>query len=286
MINRFLIENIKELKSYKLKKLKRRVNINIYEIGFIIMANEVKRKMTDNILFNYESVQTFNDTEIAIYKYIISNVEKIPYMTIRELSKSLNVSTSTVLRFCVKNNCNTYKEFKNNLCKYIQETEHIKIGSDLSSLLTYFSGTNTNAFEEKIQRGANILKKSDQIIFLGLGSSGALANYGARFFSNLGNFSISLEDTLYPITSAISSSTTLVVLSVTGETMELINFIEKFQRYGCQVISITNQIRSTIAKISDWNISYNLDLLRVNGGYNATSQVPVLFVIEALAKRI
>ena len=115
MINRFLIENIKELKSYKLKKLKRRVNINIYEIGFIIMANEVKRKMTDNILFNYESVQTFNDTEIAIYKYIISNVEKIPYMTIRELSKSLNVSTSTVLRFCVKNNCNTYKEFKKNL---------------------------------------------------------------------------------------------------------------------------------------------------------------------------
>jgi hypothetical protein len=38
--------------------------------------------------------------------------------------------------------------------------------------------------------------------------------------------------------------------------------------------------------MSDWNISYNLNMHKVNGGYNATTQVPVLFLIEALARRI
>jgi hypothetical protein len=38
--------------------------------------------------------------------------------------------------------------------------------------------------------------------------------------------------------------------------------------------------------MSDWNISYNMNMQRVNGGYNATSQVPVLFLIEVLARRI
>ena len=58
-------------------------------------------------------------------------------------------------------------------------------------------------------------------------------------------------------------------------------FVTKFTDSG-----ITNSPLSTLAKLSDWNFSYNLNTKRINGGYNGTTQVPVIFVIEALAKRI
>ena len=37
-------------------------------------------------MFTYDVIQKFNDTEIHIYKFIVASLDKIPYMTIRELS--------------------------------------------------------------------------------------------------------------------------------------------------------------------------------------------------------
>lgn len=63
-------------------------------------------------MFSYEEIQKYNETDIRIYKYIVSDIDKIQYMTIRELAKELQVSTSTILRFCNKNNFDGYSEFK------------------------------------------------------------------------------------------------------------------------------------------------------------------------------
>lgn len=50
-------------------------------------------------MFSYEEIQKYNETDIRIYQYIVSCIDKIQYMTIRELAKELQVSTSTILRF-------------------------------------------------------------------------------------------------------------------------------------------------------------------------------------------
>ena len=56
-------------------------------------------------LFSYEHIQSFSETELAIYKYIIANKEKAAYLTIRELAKENHVSTASILRFCEKTGC-------------------------------------------------------------------------------------------------------------------------------------------------------------------------------------
>ena len=38
----------------------------------------------------------------VFYKYIVSNIDKVQYMTIRELAKAIHISTSTILRFVIK----------------------------------------------------------------------------------------------------------------------------------------------------------------------------------------
>ena len=45
-------------------------------------------------MFSYEEIQKYNETDIRIYKYIVSNIDKIQYMTIRELAKQLQVYTT------------------------------------------------------------------------------------------------------------------------------------------------------------------------------------------------
>lgn len=237
-------------------------------------------------MFSYNNIQKFNETEIKIYKFIVDNGEKIPYMTIRELADAIRVSTSTILRFCNKLNCDGYKAFKENLNKYLNQIQEMPPQSDLAELLHYFMRTNTNSFEQKIEQGADYIRKAENVMFIGLGSSGTLARYGARFFSNLGKFSMGLEDPYYPITKAMLRNTVVIALSVSGETEEIINLIDRFKINKCSILSITNQSNSTIAQISDWNISYHMDMHQINGGYNATTQVPVLFLIEALARRI
>lgn len=237
-------------------------------------------------MFSYDNIQKFNETEIQIYKFIVDNGEKIPYMTIRELADELQVSTSTILRFCTKLDCEGYKEFKERLKEYLDQIRDMPPQNDLAELLHYFNRTNTNSFEQKIDQGADYIRKAEIVIFIGGGSSGTLARYGARYFSNLGKFSIGLEDAYYPITKDMVIPTVVIALSVSGETKEIINLIERFKINKCNILSITNQADSTIAKMSDWNISYNMNMHQVNGGYNATTQVPVLFLIETLARRI
>lgn len=237
-------------------------------------------------MFSYDEIQKYNNTEISIYKYIVSNNEKIQYMTIRELAHELHLSTSTILRFCNKNGFDGYSEFKKALSEEIAALNSHPPLDDLQELSSFFMRTNSNAFERKIFQATEILKKADLVVFVGMGSSGALAKYGSRYFSNMGKFSIGLEDPYYPVETYDCKNTAVIALSESGETKELIEIIRQFQKKDCKILSITNSAISTLAKISNWNFSYNLNQQRINGGYNATTQVPALFIIEMLAKRM
>lgn len=147
-------------------------------------------------MFSYEEIQKYNETDIRIYKYIIANIDKIQYMTIRELAKELYVSTSTILRFCTKNNFDGYSEFKDALKREITLQNNYPPMEDLQELSAFFARANSSAFEEKLLFAVDVIRKADLTIFIGIGSSGTLAKYGARYFSNMGHFAVGLEDAL------------------------------------------------------------------------------------------
>ncbi|HIX83405.1 MAG TPA: MurR/RpiR family transcriptional regulator [Candidatus Megamonas gallistercoris] len=237
-------------------------------------------------MFEYDDIKNFNKTEMAIYKYIIANLEKIPYMTIREIAAENHVSTTTFLRFCTKSGFSSYNDFKSNLKQMTDSISKVPSIQNLDEMFLFFKGVHSPAFEEKLQQAVILLRKTNFIIFAGIGSSGTLARYGARYFSNLGKFSVGLEDTHYPIENFTYEKTAVIAISESGETPELINLIKKFRQKNCPVLSITNLANSTLARLSDWNFSYNLKHQRMKNLYNITSQVPTLFIMESLACRL
>ncbi|MEK5036960.1 MurR/RpiR family transcriptional regulator [Sporosarcina sp. FSL K6-3457] len=237
-------------------------------------------------MFSYEKIQSFNKLEFMVYDYVMKNGNQVLFMTIRELAEAVYVSTSTILRFCKKVDCDGYAEFRVQFKLYLEQSEQKKPANDIFEILHYFKSTNNVEFEERITKAGKMVQTSKQVIFVGVGSSGILGKYGARYFSNMGKFSHHIDDPFYPIFEDLYEDAIVIALSVSGETQQTVHLINQFKSRHCKIISITNSENSTIAKMSDYNIAYYMTNELVHGEYNVTTQVPVIFVLEAIARRI
>ncbi|WP_046175887.1 MurR/RpiR family transcriptional regulator [Domibacillus indicus] len=236
-------------------------------------------------MFTNEMIASFNELETAVYQYISKNSHKVIYMRIRELAAETHVSTATILRFCRKAGCDGFSEFKVRLKLHLQEDGQKHLKSMNHSVTEFFERTLNGPIEEHISEAARIMEAADSIIFIGIGSSGILAEYGARYFSSLGKLALYIKDPHYPIHTDFLQNSATVVLSVSGENDYTVRHAHQMREAGSVVISITNNKHCTVAKISDLNLSYYVSEERFEES-NITTQVPVVYILESLAREI
>lgn len=72
-------------------------------------------------MFTHSIISTLNDTEMQVYNTVIKSGDKVMYMTIRELADAAGVSTTSVLRFCRKMQCDGYSEFRIRFKLYLEQ---------------------------------------------------------------------------------------------------------------------------------------------------------------------
>ncbi|EHJ02079.1 transcriptional regulator, RpiR family [Clostridium sp. DL-VIII] len=236
-------------------------------------------------MFNYEIIQSLNDLELLLYRYIMKNAEKVVYMRIRELSDEAHVSTTTILRFCKKVNCEGYSEFKVKLKMHIQKNEENKISDDTSIIIDFFRKLDNSELDRKLNVVCDFIKEARNVIFIGTGTSGILCKYAARYFSSIGRFAMYIDDPYFPRNYKMYEESVIIAISVSGETPTVIDHISNLKREYSTVISITNSENCTIAKISDLNISYYVQREKI-GISDITTQIPVLYIIESIGKRL
>ena len=236
-------------------------------------------------MFNYNHIKSFNDLELSVYNYIMNNQDKVLYMKIRELASESHVSTTTILNFCKKVGCSGYSEFRLKFKLHVEEQKTVKVSEDSTEIIDFFKKTNTEAYEEKIEKIAQAILKAKRTIFIGSSMSGIVARYGARYFSSVGQFSLCIDDPYYPTIGRFYENSVVIVCSVSGETNDTISHINRFKKENCCIVSITNTEKCTIAKMSDYNISYYVPYGKV-GIYDITSQIPVISIIERLGRKL
>jgi DNA-binding MurR/RpiR family transcriptional regulator len=149
-------------------------------------------------MFNYEIIQSLNDLELLLYRYIMKNIEKVIYMRIRELADEAHVSTTTILRFCKKVNCEGYSEFKVKLKMYVEKHENNKVNNDTSIIIDFFKKLDNSELNNKLDVLSELIKKASTVIFIGTGTSGVLCKYAARYFSSIGKFAMYIDDPFFP----------------------------------------------------------------------------------------
>nr|VUD34138.1 phosphosugar-binding transcriptional regulator [Raoultella sp. NCTC 9187] len=194
-------------------------------------------------MFSHAAIASLNNLEMMVYHYVIKNRDKVMYMTIRELSEAAGVSTTTVLRFCRKLQCEGYSEFRVRFKLYLEQNQPQQANIGASEIMSFFKSVNNDEFDDLLERAVDIILASERIIFVGAGTSGALAKYGARFFSNVGKFSNHIDDPYFPVTNDMARNALAIVLSVSGETEEILRFAGQFQPPSLQS-DVDNQPRT------------------------------------------
>lgn len=240
-------------------------------------------------MFGYEVLQAYNELEMLVYNYIMEHKEEVKFMTIRELSEAVHVSTSTIIRFCKKTGCEGYSEFRVQFKLFLKEEKENKKklsqDSGVDEMMYFLHTVTSTSYEESIVKVTEMIQKARQLIFIGIGTSGILGKYGARYFSNIGKFSQYIEDPYYPIGNDMEE-TVVIALSESGETQQTIKLAERFKQHNCKIFSITNGSACTLAKMSDYNLSYFVSKRLVQDEYNITTQVPVIYLLETIGRRL
>lgn len=236
-------------------------------------------------MFTKEMMEQFTELDFVVYNCIVKYKNHIKKMTIKELAATAHVSTATILRFCKKCGAEGYSEFKIMYEEYLEgKQEELKDDRE-TELQSFITRIRSADFQESLDKAHTYLAKSKCTIFVGIGTSGILGKYGARYFSNVGHFSLFIDDPWLPILQNPSDDTVLIALSESGMTRQTLYIASHLQQRGCPLISITNNANSVLAKMADCNISYHVTERIVNER-NVTTQIPVLYIIEALAKKL
>ncbi|MBO0454386.1 MULTISPECIES: MurR/RpiR family transcriptional regulator [Enterococcus] len=240
-------------------------------------------------MFDSQKVKELNELELLVYTFIVENMERIGGLTIRDLSDSCHVSTSTILRCLNKLGYSGYAEFKyalkENLSRQGQSFEAFYDAN--VHVDAFLKKVNNESYHVVIDPAIELILNSKHIVFSGIGTSGTLGTYGARYFSNLLFNAYAITDPFIPVPTRGLDTTLMIALSVSGETVEIIKQIESFKRYGAKILSITNDQHSTIAQMADFNISYYMPEVAgpdpTEESINLTTQVPVIALLEILA---
>jgi len=207
-------------------------------------------------------------------------------MTIRELAEQAAVSTTTVLRFCRKMHCEGWSEFRIRLRLTEQQSTPQVNTASVNEMLSFFKSINNDEFGQLIAEAAQKINQAERVFFIGVGTSGSLAKYAARFFSNLGKFSHAIDDPYYPVSPDLYENAIAIILSVSGETEEILRIASQFSLNKCKIIAITNTESCSLAKMSDFSLCYHVPIIRMADNYDITTQVPVTYIIEAIGRQL
>lgn len=236
-------------------------------------------------MFTHEMLSEFSELELSIYNCVLRNRENIGRMKIKELADEAHVSTATVLRFCRKVGCEGYAEFKLRYREHLEKEKIILGDTGETAFRGFLLRMGSRDFRDSIDKAVAVLRECRWIVFIGSGSSGILAKYGARYFSNMGYFSLYVEGPWPPLRQMLAKKTAIIVLSESGSTQGTIRLASQMKEQGGSLIAITNNPGSALSRISDCSITYHVPSV-VSDDTNFTTQVPVIFTLEMLAKKL
>lgn len=236
-------------------------------------------------MFEEIDMSDFTVTEQAVYSYILANEEKVSYMRVRELADATHVSTATVLRVIKKMGYEGFVEFRTRLKYQLKEEKNLDLNEEY--LKEFFNRSFNDNYQQYIDLAADKIMEADMVFFLGIVSSGSFADYGHQLFSHLAIPSFSFKDPYFRFKGDYNhQKIAFIVISSSGETEGILDMMKNSIHLNRSIISITNKSINTLSKMSDVNIAYHVKDERLEGKANVSTQIPVCFILESLARKL
>lgn len=245
-----------------------------------------------------ELLDRLTPVEKRVAFLILEKPSEIISTSIDELARSCNTSKASVVRLCKTLGYSGYKqlcsailvdqaissnEFNNisdlnpgdkvdlilhNTCK-----NHIKTLQDCLSIMDLSS----------LERSVDLIAEAKRVDFYGLGSSGLVAFDAQNKFLRINKISMSASDPhlqmLYA--STLTKDDVVVLISYTGETIDILNTLNIVKDLGATTIAITRYGGNSLARNSDIVLTtISNDTFMRSGAM--TSRIGQLFIIDVL----
>lgn len=241
-------------------------------------------------LSNVDS-KVLSSTELAIYNYLITHLEEIGYMRVRDLAIASHTSTASVIRFIRKLGFDSFPEFRAALKKkHSQKAPEINTEDFFQEIQELIDPkTFSHDMEKNIVALADRILECENLVFVGIGFSGILADYAALRAATLGFNSFAVTDSYYPLVTRLmnTSDNVIVAISNSGKSGDIIEMMTYFQTLpDHHLATITGDIDSTLARMSSIVFSHKYQPERKYGYYDDSSQIPAMLIIERLIKEL
>ena len=109
------------------------------------------------------------------------------------------------------------------------------------------------AFDRAVELVVATLEQRGKIVIVGIGKSGNIGQKIAATLTSTGSTSVVLNsvDALHGDLGILNDGDLVLALSYSGESEELINLLPAMKRFSVQIIAMTGNAKSTVAKRSD-----------------------------------
>ena len=220
-----------------------------------------KNNIIDTIRSRYYSL---SPAEQKVANYVLSNYEKIQFMSISELAELVEVADATVTRFCRSLDLKGFNLFKIELATAIAETRAPTSQEKADDVLT--SGQESAAESKKaidetvslldkdaIDRVIELFGRADRVLCAGSGASMRIANECAHLFAIVEPKFLAVTD-FHSQISAIATmkeNDVLLLISYSGATVSGMELLELTKKLGIKSVLVTRFKRSPMARLAD-----------------------------------
>ncbi|HFV3655230.1 TPA: MurR/RpiR family transcriptional regulator [Streptococcus pneumoniae] len=225
--------------------------------------------------------------------YILVRDSEIVYETSSEIVSKVKVGEGTLNRFCKKIGYSGFQELKLKMTKDILELESQKMSSDTfideikNNYLSIVESTRKLIDGRQIELAIKLIREANQILMIGVGSSGNAAREFESSLLRIGIISKMVIDTHFQLmhTALLKDNDLIIAFSLSGSTKEVEETLLNAKRKNVKIISITNYSSRNIAKLSDCVLLTSKKESYLEGG-SLMAKASQLFIIDVICTRL
>lgn len=201
-------------------------------------------------------------------EYLLTNSHLIPECNIRELAAQIYVSPSTIVRLCKRLGFDGYREFRQAVVYELALHQmNKKIASDdmnqqdsMESVIEKITHRNIIALEETLNsidlenfiECVQLISSAKHLLLFGIGASQCVVKDAYLKFLRVNKLCLANEDYHSQMIMAQNSKPedVAMIISYSGESVEMVKCLEYLRRNGTAVISMTRFTQNTVATMA------------------------------------
>jgi RpiR family transcriptional regulator, carbohydrate utilization regulator len=208
-------------------------------------------------------------SERKVAQWVLSQPNAVLDDSLAVLAKQVGVSEPTVIRFCRAVGCKGFQDFKLRLAKSLAtgaryahndvsplDSPADVVGKVFDRAIAVLSRVRNQVRSEALEQAVGYLLNADHIEIYGVGTSRFVVQHAQQKFFLLGSPVVTYDDPRYQILAAesLAPGAVIVVISSSGENLDLMRAVEAARANGAVIISITG-FNTPLAKRAAVNLA-------------------------------